>query len=224
MSFLRLFLLLFVVVVLGCTISKKAETPDESVGLDTIPFYRKGDLGFSTGAALKRLEMERAEEERRKAGAIEDVKKRVGEGEEGLGDPTVPPATRGPTDLPAALRGFPKDTFGYPDWTAAVKKGLIKPKGTLLGGKEEEADFSADIVFVINDRFMADVIFPHMVHTYWLSCNNCHPSIFKPKRGANEFNMDDIWKGEYCGRCHGKVAFQPKGFENCQRCHSEKKR
>jgi c(7)-type cytochrome triheme protein len=219
MIFIRLFFLSVILVVFGCTIPKKAATLEKHKGLETIPFYRTGDLSFDTRRAIAAIEEEKKEEEDRRTAVAE----RIEAVQFGLEDPTTPPPVRRPADLPPALRGFPKDKFGYPDWTAAADKGLIKPKGTLLGGREEGSTFDTDITFVINDRLMADVMFPHQKHTFWLSCSNCHPSIFKAKKGANQFGMDEIWKGEYCGKCHGTVAFMPKGFENCQKCHSVKK-
>jgi c(7)-type cytochrome triheme protein len=220
MIFPRLFFLSVIPVVFGCTVSKDISELEKHSGLDTIPFYRKGELSFNTKAAIEEKEKEKEKEEGRKVA----IAKRVGDIRPGLEDPTTPPPARRPADLPPALRGFPKDKFGYPDWTVAADKGLIKPRGTLLGGKEVGDTFDTDIVFMINDRLMADVMFPHQKHTFWLSCSNCHPSIFKAKKGANQFNMEDVWNGEYCGRCHGTVAFMPKGFENCQRCHSIKKK
>jgi c(7)-type cytochrome triheme protein len=196
MIWIRLFFLSVIVLVFGCTLSKEAPTPEEHSGLETIPFYRVDDLGFSTKEAIERLRREKQEEERRRTALTEGIKERIGEGEAVVFDPTEPPTTLRPADLPPALRGFPKDKFGYPDWTTAAERGLIKPKGTLLGGREEGAAFDEDILFEINDLLMADVRFPHETHTYWLSCDNCHPSIFKAKKGANQFNMEDVWKGD----------------------------
>jgi c(7)-type cytochrome triheme protein len=196
MIWIRLFFLSVIVLVFGCTLSKEAPTPEEHLGLETIPFYRKGDVGFSTRGAIAQLQKEKEEEERRRTALTEGIKERIGEDEVGVFDPTVPPAILRPADLPPALRGFPKDKFGYPDWTVAAERGLIKPRGTLLGGREGDAEFDEDILFIINDLLMADVNFPHETHTYWLSCDNCHPSIFKAKKGANQFNMEDVWKGD----------------------------
>ncbi|MBI3754394.1 MAG: hypothetical protein HY266_10215 [Deltaproteobacteria bacterium] len=210
----------------GCT--KNIKEASESPGLDTIPFYPKNSSAFDTKAALKALEEEKKAEEQRKAGFVEEIKQRVEQSAPDLRiDPWIPPAVRKPEELPKALRGFPKDAYGYPDWVAAVREGIIKPRGSLAEGVEEAqggAVFDEDILFEINDRLMANVLFPHSIHNYWLSCKNCHPSIFIDKKGANKFTMYDIWNGKYCGRCHGKVAFQPKGFENCQRCHKVKKK
>jgi c(7)-type cytochrome triheme protein len=62
------------------------------------------------------------------------------------------------------------------------------------------------------------VRFPHLQHTEWLTCANCHPAIFIPQAGANPISMSAIIQGEFCGVCHGKVAFAPT--LNCGRCHS----
>jgi len=62
-----------------------------------------------------------------------------------------------------------------------------------------------------------EVVFPHAAHTYWLRCDNCHPAIFAMRAGADPISMEKIFEGEYCGKCHGKVAFPPQ--TGCQRCH-----
>jgi len=61
-----------------------------------------------------------------------------------------------------------------------------------------------------------DAFFPHSSHTQWMDCRQCHPRIF-PKRGTR-ITMDDIFKGKYCGECHGKVAFP--AATGCERCHT----
>lgn len=222
-----LFIVAAVIFVCGCTkdIKEVAENPS----LDTIPFYARGSSAFDTKAALAALEAEKKLEEQRKAGFGEEIKKRVEEQGANLEmpDPWIPPAIIKPAELPPALRGFPKDKFGYPDWTAAVKEEVIKPREIIMEGVAEAQEgtvLDKDVLFEINDRMMANVLFSHNIHTYWLSCKVCHPSIFIDKKGANKFTMYDVWNGQYCGRCHGKVAFQAKGFENCQRCHSSKKK
>jgi c(7)-type cytochrome triheme protein len=52
-----------------------------------------------------------------------------------------------------------------------------------------------------------------------LKCSECHPKIFKMKKGT-EMKMAEINAGKYCGECHnGKRAFKPAG--NCQKCHKK---
>jgi c(7)-type cytochrome triheme protein len=74
-----------------------------------------------------------------------------------------------------------------------------------------------DIIFT-DTGSMPYVRFPHLSHTLWLDCSNCHPSIFVQKKGANNIAMTDILQGRFCGLCHGKVSFPPT--LNCTRCHS----
>jgi c(7)-type cytochrome triheme protein len=187
-------------------------------GFGSIPFYETGSLAFSAEEAKARMEVrlrrEREELDKKKDEFQAQAKDRF------TGDFWIPPPKDPP--LVAALREFPKDFFGYPDWTLAIKRGIINPLDAIKGErvKKDEEEFNRDIIFQINDRMMANVRFPHTIHNYWFSCKVCHPGIFIPKKGANDFGMTDIWNGKYCGRCHGKIAFAPKGFENCIRCHS----
>ncbi|MBI2400882.1 MAG: hypothetical protein HYV23_07510, partial [Deltaproteobacteria bacterium] len=113
---------------------------------------------------------------------------------------------RGTSDI-RALDSLPKDPAGNVNWTAAVVNGYINPKGSLESGIEEEPPLHLNIFIEAKVPLMANVMFPHSIHTYWLSCNNCHPKIFIPEAGANPITMDEIFKGQWCGRCHGKVAF-----------------
>ncbi|MBI5561659.1 MAG: cytochrome c3 family protein [Deltaproteobacteria bacterium] len=127
---------------------------------------------------------------------------------------------KGGTDKVIALDGFPKDANGLPNWTVAVVTGLINPRGTLDPDAEEEPMLDLNVFIEAKVPLMAKVLFPHSIHTYWLSCKVCHPKIFIPEAGANDISMEEIFKGQWCGRCHGKVAFTfwPRG--NCTRCHS----
>lgn len=118
-----------------------------------------------------------------------------------------------------ALESLPKDPSGNVNWTAAVVNGYINPKGSIEPGLEEEPPLHLNIFIEAKVPLMANVMFPHSIHTYWLSCNNCHPKIFIPEAGANPITMDEIFKGQWCGRCHGKVAFTFWPRENCVRCH-----
>lgn len=115
-----------------------------------------------------------------------------------------------------AMSGFPRDGQNIIDWVQVLDQGLINPRKSLHGDEEMfPADF--DIIFR-NTGSMPYVRFPHRPHTEWLTCLNCHPSIFLPQKGGNPVTMSAIIQGEYCGVCHGKVAFPPT--MNCGRCHS----
>ncbi len=125
-----------------------------------------------------------------------------------------------PGDMPA-FSALPKDQFGMINWNRAVSEGIIRPLGAL---QDEEVAYEGFldnlILFQVKVYFMADVLFPHGMHTYWVGCDSCHPKPFSKERGSNKFNMQDIVDGKYCGKCHGKVAFPPGTYKNCRRCHS----
>lgn len=116
-----------------------------------------------------------------------------------------------------AMANFPRDNMGIIDWVKTLESGLIDPRKSLKEGEGEMFVVDFDIVFK-NTRSMPYVRFPHKAHTEWLTCANCHPAIFIPQKGANPISMSDIIQGNYCGVCHGKVAFPPT--MNCGRCHS----
>jgi len=53
-----------------------------------------------------------------------------------------------------------------------------------------------------------------------LKCADCHPGIFKMKKGADKVTMADINAGKNCGTCHkdGGKAFPAK---DCAKCHKK---
>lgn len=115
-----------------------------------------------------------------------------------------------------AMSAFPLDRRGGVDWVKALDLGIIEPRADLLGQAKIEV-MDMDIMFKDTGQ-MPWVKFPHTAHTKWLACSNCHPAIFIAKKGANsDIDMDGILAGEYCGRCHDKVAF---ALWTCERCHS----
>lgn len=118
-------------------------------------------------------------------------------------------------ELVAAL---PKDTMGNVNWVAAVEAELIDPQPGIEDDAQALPQFPLDIRMDPGIPQM-EVTFPHAAHTYWLRCDNCHPQIFEMRAGANPITMTKIFQGEYCGRCHGKVAFPPA--TGCPRCHRQ---
>lgn len=114
-----------------------------------------------------------------------------------------------------AMAAFPQDRRGGVDWVRALELGIISPRAN-LSGKEAMVTMDMDILFKDTGK-MPWVKFPHLAHTKWLACENCHPKIFIPQKGANNPSMDGILAGEHCGRCHDKVAF---ALWICERCHS----
>lgn len=115
-----------------------------------------------------------------------------------------------------ATRHIPHDANRFPDWMKALNDGLIKPRSSLSGQEKMEV-LELDII-MRNTKEMPYVRFPHKSHTLWLACSNCHPAPFKPQTGSTNIRMADIFRGEYCGMCHDRVAFIT--FFSCQRCHS----
>ncbi len=118
-------------------------------------------------------------------------------------------------DPTVALKDFPLDRRQQVNWVKALDQGLIEPRPSLTG-KGEMLVMDMDILFT-NTKDMPHVRFPHLQHTRWLDCSNCHPKIFIPRRGANPVSMNKVLRGEYCGVCHDKVAFS---LFICERCHS----
>ena len=58
--------------------------------------------------------------------------------------------------------------------------------------------------------------FSHPSHSK-LKCKDCHPSVFKEKKGANLVTMKKNVEGEYCGKCHnGKSSWD---MSTCKKCH-----
>lgn len=122
-------------------------------------------------------------------------------------------------DAPA-LDYLPKDSEGLVNWTKAVAYGAINPKSTLTGEPARgELRYDRLIMMQVRASFMANVPFPHAIHSYWLDCDSCHPKPFEPEANANPITMAAIGQGEFCGKCHGKVSFPLGPESNCRRCH-----
>lgn len=143
----------------------------------------------------------------------------------GVGDPTKPASTAykaGQGWHPQALAGagLPKDKYGLVDWAKLVRENVINPKPSLNPEEEEMPPLKMDILIPAKGDYVDDVIYPHEMHTYWLKCEVCHPQIFVPAKGQNPMSMVEIAQGNWCGRCHGKIAFP---LADCKRCHSSPK-
>lgn len=114
-----------------------------------------------------------------------------------------------------ATEKFESDSRGNIDWAATLRNETIKPRAFLNDRGEMEV-LDQDIIYK-QTMSMPHVKFPHKTHTEWLSCENCHDSIFRKQANLADIDMKAIYAGEFCGKCHGKVAFSPN---NCERCHS----
>ncbi len=120
------------------------------------------------------------------------------------------------------LSKLPTDNYGNKvDWVKAINDGSINPKAD-VEGTGKMVVFDRDIEFKVQGEGipLPNVIYPHKQHTQWLFCNNCHPAIFQMKAGGNPVTMVNIFQGEYCGVCHGKVAFP---LLDCFRCHNQER-
>lgn len=114
---------------------------------------------------------------------------------------------------------LPQNERGDVDWVAAIELGVINPMDDLDPQKKSLPPMDFDVVFKVKGD-LPDVVYPHYPHTLWMDCKNCHPGIFVMQAGVNQVTMDAIAKGEFCGRCHGRVAFS---LSDCNRCHSRPK-
>lgn len=121
---------------------------------------------------------------------------------------------------PQALsaKGLPKDRYGLVDWVKIVDEKIIAPKHSLDPDAQELPALDVVVIMPTTIETVNAVTFPHKTHTYWLSCEACHPKLFLPAKGQNNMNMLGIVEGKWCGKCHGKVAFP---LTDCNRCHSE---
>jgi len=139
---------------------------------------------------------------------------------DGLHDPTNPALSE--LQNPAeALSKLPPETSGNQvSWVKALEEGKINPRTNIYPetkvkvlDKKEPPD-----VLMKNTGELSMVLFPHRKHSEFLDCGNCHDGIFKSKVGGTPgFNMFAILQGEFCGRCHGAVAFP---LTECRRCHN----
>lgn len=125
-----------------------------------------------------------------------------------------------PTAL--AESNLPMDKYKLVDWAKIVKEKMIDPKYSLDSDAkpEDEQTIDLNILFETKSDFMDNVIFPHLIHTWWLKCEVCHETvggpIFEPVAGGNDVKMVEMAGGKWCGRCHNKIAFP---LADCKRCH-----
>ena len=124
-----------------------------------------------------------------------------------------------PRKMAVPLTLLPRDKYGLIDWAEGVRMKLISPISSLEGSMEEKT-YDTPVIIKSKMAVMTDVLFPHDVHAYWLSCKTCHPGIFVQTKGGNiDMTMWDILDGKYCGRCHDRVAFP---LRECYRCHLDR--
>jgi len=132
-----------------------------------------------------------------------------------LHDPSNP-SLRVLQDPEEALALLPPDTAGnMVNWVTALQRGIISPRSSLREDREHE--ILDDDVLMLDTMPLPYVRFPHRPHSEWMGCETCHEKLFVSVAGANAINMGKILDGQYCGVCHGAVAFP---LTECNRCHN----
>ena len=115
-----------------------------------------------------------------------------------------------------ALAALPPSTAGDKvAWVEAIQRRLITPRSNV----RPETKFNLRDTDIYLDLYGSElpIRFPHLDHTLWLDCSNCHDKLFKKEPGSNRYSMLAILDGEQCGVCHGAVAFP---LTECARCHN----
>jgi c(7)-type cytochrome triheme protein len=133
----------------------------------------------------------------------------------------LPPSNAVRPDFAKSTASLPRGRFGNGvDWEAAETSGKIRPADTLpsVTVVRKPLEIPADYDITAKISALPEIVFSHRKHAVWGGCELCHPDIFTVKRGATKFTMEEIFKGRYCGACHGTVAFPTA---DCQRCHTK---
>jgi len=121
----------------------------------------------------------------------------------------------------AFKKKMPRGRYGNGiDWLKAEQQKKLKLIDYIEGVSiaRQKLRQPPDIEISARETGMPDIIFSHRKHAVWSGCELCHPEIFGVNRGETKYNMQDIFDGQFCGACHGKVAF-PNA--DCQGCHSK---
>jgi len=83
---------------------------------------------------------------------------------------------------------FPMDRLGLVNWVKALRDNKINPRRSLSGNEfdgEMMQEMDMDIIMKQTAN-MPNVRFPHLAHTEWLTCNNCHPKRSEERRVGKE--------------------------------------
>lgn len=107
---------------------------------------------------------------------------------------------------------------GMQKMEAGESCGACHDGDTAFGVKEDCTTCHAgDITYQNADA--GNIVFPHAAHIEMFGCDECHPDLFKARRGANKATMEAMENGESCGACHdGDTAFGVA--EDCESCHA----
>ena len=134
---------------------------------------------------------------------------------DGLHDPKSP-AAQALQQPREALKPLAPDGAGNQvRWVEALRQGQINPRPRLQGTQPLEV---RDTEIYLNLRGGTPIVkFPHLAHTQWLACANCHEGLFRKEVGTSQIDMRRILQGEQCGVCHGAVSFP---LTECNKCHN----
>ena len=149
---------------------------------------------------------------------LAEAKRLLAEKDSGkTGESQIPQAEKAKT-WPELAKLLPKGAGNTLDWTAAMRAKIIAPRPGIDPKDPEQAPLDLDLELATSSNRLYAAVFPHNAHTQWLSCGNCHPSIYPLKQqGEPEVvTMAKINAGGSCGVCHGTVAFPTTA---CARCH-----
>ena len=123
-------------------------------------------------------------------------------------------------DYASIYQALPRDKKNAVDWMRSLSENLITPKPGLDPAAVPAKTTDAEIEFVPDGNPGKAATFRHATHTQWLSCKNCHNSVFKKSDENLQFTHDEMETGKYCGACHFKVVVVQSG---CKGCHAGKK-
>ncbi len=123
-------------------------------------------------------------------------------------------------DRAAIYQTLPRDSKGTVDWMRSLAETLITPKPGIDPAAEPARTTDSEIEFVPEGNPGKAATFRHATHTQWLSCKNCHNTVFKKTDENLQFTHDDMEKDKkYCGACHFTVVVVQSG---CKGCHAKK--
>jgi c(7)-type cytochrome triheme protein len=154
---------------------------------------------------------------------IDDLKRGLAEAQSAAKAPPAPAEAERPVERAKtwdeARATLPKDASGAVDWGQALKDRTIAPRAGPEADARAQAVLDLDVELASSGSRVFSSQFSHAPHTEWLACSDCHPAIFPlgKKAAPVSVTMARIAKGEYCGACHGTVAFGVEG--RCARCH-----
>ena len=97
------------------------------------------------------------------------------------------------------LQTLPRDANGDVDWTRAVAAQRITPRGGLGAKTQEPPVFDRDVELTPAMQPALRAVFSHLAHGQWLTCANCHPSLFPTDAAAPELRGADLHSRRYCG-------------------------